>query len=159
MIMWRQTVLTLFESIHVSHQTLLNITLRLADTLRCCGTKSNSPSLSIRHTLRWRWKQPPFLSLCSLSCPLLWGSGLIVIVGGWVPVQNGHVALCIVWCFAMSQYSLKEYTSNNFSKCHPLTCTHCENCSHHLLQSQSQPECAHYESHRAQLRNRDLIFT
>ena len=86
-------------------------------------------------------------------------SGLILIVGGWVPVQNGHVALCILWCFAMSQYSLKEYTSNNFFKCHPLTCTHCENCSHHLLQSQSHPECAYCESHRAQLRNRDLIFT
>ena len=35
----------------------------------------------------------------------------------------------------------------------------CEKPCHRPLHSQSHPECAHCESHRAQLRNRDLIFT
>lgn len=70
----------------------------------------------------------PFCHFAYYLAHCVWGSGLIV------SVQK--VALCILWCCAILQYSLKEYTHNNFSKCHSLT---------HLLwkilsSSSTQPE-------------------
>ena len=59
----------------------------------------------------------PFCHFAHYLAHCVWGSGLIV------PNQNSpiYVALCIVWCCAIWRYSLREHTSNHFSKCHSLS--------------------------------------
>ena len=78
-------------------------------------------------------------------------------VVAWLSLfKKWHFASCgvVQYCNILWR-STHTIISQNVTHLH--TC--CEKSCHRPLHSQSHPECAHCESHRAQLRNRDLIFT